>query len=278
VHLGILTEPFSNAPVGQAIAWAGASGFEAVEISCRRPAHFDVRQARSGGGLDAVRTQLAAAQVRVSALAYYVNLLDPDLSVRTEAIDTARATVDCAAALKIDTVCLMAGLPMPGKTKLATIAEDAPAVYGPLADYAAARGVRIAFENWFQTNLQGLAHFDAMFSAVPQPNVGLNFDPSHLVHQDIDYIAAVHRYAPRIFHAHAKDVEIRADIRRHVGNRETGWWRYVIPGFGVIPWGPFIGALRSAGYDGVLSIEHEDKAQSREDGFLRGARHLRQYL
>jgi len=84
-------------------------------------------------------------------------------------------------------------------------------------------------------------------------------------------------FADRLFHSHAKDTLVDKAKRARVGVYGSGWWRYVIPGFGNIDWGEYTAHLRMAGYDGVLSIEHEDSTQGREEGFLRGAAHLEQY-
>ena len=81
----------------------------------------------------------------------------------------------------------------------------------------------------------------------------------------------------RIFHTHAKDTLVDRAARARVGIYASGWWRYVIPGFGNIPWGEYISHLRMNGYDGVLSIEHEDGAVGREAGFVQGLRHLKQW-
>jgi len=100
---------------------------------------------------------------------------------------------------------------------------------------------------------------------VPDDNFGLNFDPSHLVWQGIDYLQAVEVFAKRIFHTHAKDTEIVQHKLRWLGCLEGGWWRY------------YIARLRRNGYDGILSIEHEDSALGREEGFIKGLQHLRQF-
>ena len=109
-------------------------------------------------------------------------------------------------------------------------------------------------------------------------NLGLNFDPSHLYWLGIDYLAAVHEFASRIFHTHAKDTIIYREVLRNVGVQGRGWWRYVIPGLGNIDWGEYIGTLRKVGYDGVLSIEHEDGSVGREEGFRLGVQHLSQFV
>jgi sugar phosphate isomerase/epimerase len=96
----------------------------------------------------------------------------------------------------------------------------------------------------------------------------LNFDPSHLLWLGIDPIAALRPYAERVVHAHAKDAQTFPGERDRYGffgravNREdpwdVGWWRYRIPGRGEIDWGRFVDALYEGGFDGVLSVEHED--------------------
>ena len=148
---------------------------------------------------------------------------------------------------------------------------------GPAAAEAGKRGVRIALENWFSTCLQNLDHFAAVVEALPE-SVGFNFDPSHLCWQEIDYLAAVKEFAPRIYHTHAKDTAVDAAALRRKGVLERGWWRYVIPGFGIVDWGQYIGALRLAGYDRVLSVEHEDRAFEAEEGFERAIAFLSRFV
>ncbi len=122
-----------------------------------------------------------------------------------------------------------------------------------------------------------LGQWELMFDLVPDENFGLNFDPSHLLVQDIDYLAAVDEFAERIFHTHAKDTEVRYNQKGYLGTNTDDWWRFVIPGFGEIDWGVYISRLRHNGFDGVLSIEHEDNAWPREAGFVKGLEHLRQF-
>jgi sugar phosphate isomerase/epimerase len=190
-----------------------------------------------------------------------------------------KRAVDAAVLLGVDVVCTLAGMPVPGKSKMQTIEEDCAAVFAPLAAYAESKGVKLALENWYATNIQHLGHWQRLFEVVPSASFGLNFDPSHLAWQGIDYLHAVETFAPRIFHTHAKDTEINEARKAWVGNQhDTGWWRYVIPGLGVIRWGEYIAALRKNGYNGVLSIEHEDGAVGREEGFLTGKKYLEQYF
>ena len=90
----------------------------------------------------------------------------------------------------------------------------------------------------------------------------------------IDVTAAVYEFRDRIFHVHAKDVSVDLAKLKRVGYNGDGWWRYTLPGYGRILWGDFITTLRKIGYNGVLSIEHEDGAFPAEEGFVKAARYL----
>ena len=274
----MLTVPFRNRSLEETIRFAAANGLDALEVMATPGSpHIDPSRF-SEADAELVQRLLDETGVRISALACYMNLLEPAPENRENAARHFRDAIDTAALLGVGVVCTLAGMPMPGKSKAETIREDIPGVFAPLADYAAGKNIRIAFENWYATNIQHLEHWRLLFEVLPAENVGLNFDPSHLYWQQIDYLAAVEEFRERIFHTHAKDCEVRTDVLRRVGVLERGWWRYVIPGFGGIAWGPFIGALRRIKYDGVLSIEHEDGAFSPDDGFIRGARYLRNFI
>jgi len=111
--------------------------------------------------------------------------------------------------------------------------------------------------------------WDAAFSAVPSPNLGLNFDPSHLVVLHIDWAWALRAYKDRVHYCHAKDTELFLDRRNRYGIYgpfiESGgpasgiWWRYRLPGFGVVDWHKYADILAEIGYEGPMNIEHEDQ-------------------
>jgi sugar phosphate isomerase/epimerase len=105
------------------------------------------------------------------------------------------------------------------------------------------------------------AIWDELFAAIPAPHFGLNLDPSHLVWLMIDPERAVYDYADRIFHTHAKDLEIRRDgLYRHgTFSAGIGWQVPRLPGLGEVDWSRFVAALYGAGYDGAISVEHEDR-------------------
>lgn len=278
MEIGILTAPFGGEPLEVVAAFAGEHGFAALEVAAGPGSkHIDITNF-SQAEAERVQELLERRALRISSLAFYTNTTPADPQERAKVIDLLKKAVDVAKMLDVDVVCTLGGMPVPGKDKFKTIESEGKEVFTQVAEYAGERSVKIALENWYATNMQGLEHWRCMFEAVPRENFGLNFDPSHLIWQGIDYLSAVHHFSKRIFHTHAKDTEIREDKLRWLGNQQMGWWRYVIPGFGAVRWGEYIGALRAVGYDGVLSIEHEDSAFGREEGFLAGKRYLSQFI
>lgn len=278
MYVGILTAPFGGEPLEVVAAFAGEHQFGSLEVVAGPGSkhidtnHFTEEKAKE------VLNLMERRSLRISALAAYTDLTAADTERRRTNIQTVHNAISIAKMLGVDVVCTMAGLPPNGKDRMKAIEEDCTTVFPPLLEHAERNGVKLALENWTATNIQNLAHWKRLFELLPSKNLGLNFDPSHLVWQGIDYIEAVDRFADRIFHTHGKDTEIKEHVRREVGILGGGWWRYVIPGLGVIRWGEYIAALRRNGYDGVISIEHEDGALEREEGFLIGKKFLDQFI
>ncbi|HUT35442.1 MAG TPA: sugar phosphate isomerase/epimerase [Planctomycetota bacterium] len=273
MQIGFLTSCMGKKPLEEVVAFAGKAGFAALEVSTGHlPADRALQETSK------VKELFAANGVGISSIAAYSNLLDADAAKRQAAIATFKKNIDAAVAVGTPVVCTLAGMPVPGKSKEQTIAEDFKAVFTPLAAYAEDKGIQIAFENWYPTLLQHFDLWDAILAAVPSPAIGFNYDPSHLLWQGIDYLGGVDRYKGRIFHTHAKDTEMKAEVLARRGCLAGGWWRYVIPGYGSVEWGKYVGRLRQIGYDGVLSIEHEDGAFSPEAGLEKGLGYLRLFV
>lgn len=276
MFVGMLTAPFAQEPLDAVLSFAEDSGISGLEVVAGPGSgHIDPAALKKPDA-KRIREEVDARELTITSLAYYdVKITDPS---RVKAVqDHAKKTIDAAEMLGVDTVCMLAGFPAEGMSRIDTIRKVLPKAFAPILAHAARRKVRIALENWFATCLQGQDTFEAMFEAIPDENFGLNYDPSHLVHQECDHLLPVRMFGDRIFHTHAKDTLINRSVRARVGIYGAGWWRYVIPGFGQIHWGEYVSHLRMAGYDGVLSIEHEDGTQTREDGFVRGAIWLEQF-
>ena len=277
MQVGLLTAPFRSESLDEVIEFASCAGFDALEISCGPGSgHIDTAKlttAKAGK----IRAAVDGAGLEISSLAAYIDVTPADEAERKKAQAALKTVVKAAKLLEVDVVCCMAGKPAGGTSREDTIRQLAKPFFSKLCPAAAKDGIKIALENWFATNIMNLEQWALLFAEVPDENFGLNFDPSHLYWQDIDYLAAVEEFAPRIFHTHAKDTEIRQHLKTRIGNQTMGWWRYVIPGFGDIDWGIYAARLRRVGYNGVLSIEHEDGALGREEGFIKGLAHLRQF-
>ena len=280
MKLGILTAPFADQTLDEVAGWASAAGFSAIEIAVwprsggteRRYAgtsHIDVANLTAPEA-DRIAGDLEARGLTISSLAYYPNPLDPDPAVAGAAIDHLKAVIRAAKLLRVPTVGTFAG-----RDRTRDVEQNFEAfarVWPDIVHYAGDNGVNIAIENcpmifsndeWPGGNnlAYSPAHWRRMFEIIPDANFGLNFDPSHLVWQMIDIPRAIREFAPRILHTHAKDLEIRRDglYEQGVMSAGMGWQVPRLCGLGEVDWGQFFGALYAAGYDNVVSIEHEDR-------------------
>lgn len=269
MEVGLLTACMGKEPLEEIIAWAGDHGIRRLEVT---PAHLGPNTEERD---EAVRTALGEAGVRLSSIAAYDGkiLHDPD-----KGLARLKAAIDRCVRLGTDICCALAGIAPDGMTREQAIDGPFTDIFGPACEYAQEKGVRIALENWFATLLMNFEHWDQVLSRVPHTNLGFNYDPSHLLWQGIDYLAGVELYGSRIFHTHAKDTEVREEVRARVGVHGPGWWRYCIPGQGRVQWGEYIARLRRVKYDGVLSIEHEDSLLGPKEGVLLGKRYLEQFI
>jgi len=274
MFVGLLTSPLRSWELRKVVDWASTNGFKGLEINVSpRFRQLDINRVLNGGAGE-VRRLFAGKDLEITSLASYgLKILESPEEQRF-----LEKVIEAAAVLDVEVVCASAGGPVAGKSKMQTLKEDFPKVFNPLVDKAKEHGLKIALENWFATNLQGLNHFQTAFESVPEKTLGLNFDPSHLLWQQIDYIEAVYRFGERIHHTHAKDTEILQFKLREVGVLDRGWWRYRIPGWGCLNWSAYITALKAVNYDYVLSIEHEDRFFTPEEGFLKGKQYLENFL
>jgi len=101
-----------------------------------------------------------------------------------------------------------------------------------------------------------------MFAAIPDPHFGLNFDPSHLVWQHMDYVKPMREFADRISHVHAKDVRVDQHLLDEVGimAHPNLYHSPKLPGLGDVNWSKFFSALTDTGYQGPVCVEVEDRA------------------
>jgi len=212
--------------------------------------------------------------VRVSAIgALYQNPLDPKQTESARALF--QRAIEVAAHMGVKTVSGFAGAVI----ELETNARGGNPVYKPFENYfpqllafweplarqAAERNVRIAFENCPQgpwhlpsmhyNTLSQPAQWERLFNATACQNIGLEWDPSHLMCQFIEPVATIHKFGSRIFHVHAKDAFINRPLLEAYGVCHPGVAEHRFPGLGQANWAEIVHALLRAGYDSDLNVE-----------------------
>ena len=143
----------------------------------------------------------------------------------------------------------------------------------PLVEFAERHQVRIGIENcpmlftsdeWpgGRNLATSPAIWRRMFADIPSPSFGLNFDPSHFVWQQMDYLRPLREFRDRIFHVHAKDARVDRERLDDVGVLATPLEFHVpkLPGLGDVQWGRFLSVLSDTGYAGPVCVEVEDRA------------------
>lgn len=241
---------------------AGRLGFDAIELHAAAFGGVP-NQPADPDAIHEARKRSQRHGVDVTAVAYYG--LAGSSSSPSDALAAYQRVFDLTERLGVRTVASMggfdAGRDWDGNLQL--FADR----FGPIAEEAERRGLRIALENWMgfggrlpfrPVNIGGSPDtWDALFRLVPSAALGLEFDPSHLYWQGIDYLRALREFADRVHHVHAKDTELLPERRYRAGVNGTSF-RFRIPGYGEIDWAGFVSALVEVGYDGGVAIEHED--------------------
>ncbi|WP_165069446.1 sugar phosphate isomerase/epimerase family protein [Paludisphaera rhizosphaerae] len=303
MQLGFVSAILPDYSLEQVLSFASEAGFASVELMAWPPGKAERRYAGvthldasdlSAGAIKATHDLLKKYGVEISGVGYYPNALSP---VKEEA-DTAQAhilkVIDLAAALGVGRMNTFIG-----RDWTKSVDDNWPRfleVWRPIIDHADAKKVKVGIENCPMSfgkdewpGGKNLAHSPAiwrrMFADIPSPNFGLNYDPSHLVLQQMDYIAPLAEFKDRIHHAHAKDLRIDRAKLNQVGvfAHPNSWHSPKLPGQGDVNWGAFLGALADAGYKGHLAIEVEDRAyegtiEDRKDSLIISRRYLEQFI
>ena len=291
MKLGILTAPFPEMPLPAVAAWASSVGFEALEIACwprssgssRRYAgtsHIDVDTTSASQAKEIVAA-LADQDLSISGLGYYPNPLHPDPEHRRAVIDHLKKVIVAAGQMGVAVVNTFCG----GDASRPVDANwtEALAVWPEIIAHARDHGVKLAFENcpmifspdeW--PGGHNIAYSPMIWRRILEAwsgDVGMNYDPSHLVWQMIDQARFIREFGPHMLHVHAKDLMIERDglYERGILSAGMGWQIPRMPGLGEVDWSGTFSALYQAGYDGSVVIEHEDRAfEGSDDRIKRG--------
>ena len=289
MKLGFLTAPFPEVPLEAVAKWGAESGFQAIEVACwpqekatRRYAgvtHIDVSTLEKSEAVK-IRKMLGGFGLTISALAYYPNPLHPESEHRERVIGHLKKVIEAAELLEVPVVGTFVG-----KDKNKTVPqnfEDFTQIWPPIIKFAKDHGVKIGIENcpmifsydeWPGGNnlASSPAIWRKMWEIIPDDNFGLNLDPSHLILQMIDCDRVVREFGDKIFHVHAKDLHIDREglYNNGVFSLGMGWQVPRIPGLGDMDWAKFFAALTSVRYEGVISIEHEDRVFEGSDELVK---------
>jgi sugar phosphate isomerase/epimerase len=274
------TSVFGELSLEEIARWANDAGFDGVEIDFGRHIREPENTASSVGAA-------REAGLEVCAITLFGNLLDRDADARERIRD--RVTQVLADATRINVPALVV---FPGRNE--SISEErnyegiAGFFEGLLANQSS--GTKVVIENWPGMNKNYVATTPSgwrrLFSLVKSPNLGLEFDPSHLLWQGIDPLPVVLEFASRIHLVHAKDTRLERDRIQDVGYCGN-WWEYRLPGRGELDWRKFLGFLsRENRFSGFASIEHEDRdfgwpdgsIEARKEGLLNALAVLRESI
>jgi sugar phosphate isomerase/epimerase len=265
--------------------WAAGAGFGSIDLGS--PDEEQVRIAQHAG-----------LEIGTIDLPGTKDLLSPDPGKQEAGVEAAKAAIAKTAAAgcgRMFCVFFPEDFTRKRSESFAVWKETFPAV----AAFAEAQGVRIAMEGWpgpapaYPALGCTPEMWRAMFQAVPSPAFGLNFDPSHLVRIGVDWRRALDEFGDRVIHVHGKDTDFDAERLYEHGNLGPtfrkpvafgeGWWRYTIPGEGLVDWCRLVGRLEDFGFDGVVSVELEDYRyhetwELQQEGLRRSKEHLARWV
>ena len=304
LDLGFVSAILPNKSLDEVLAFAQKEHFACVEVMCWPSENADTRRyagvshitvdALSHDELLALKDKLANQPVKISALGYYPNPMDPDEKQASFYRNHIKKIIKAASDLGIGNVNTFVGRDFTKNIdyNISKFKE----VWPEIIDLADSLNIKIGIENcpmFFSDDEwpggKNLATtpkiWDQLFSIIPSNNFGLNYDPSHMVWQMMDYLYPIYAYKEKLHHIHLKDVKVYHDKLNQVGilANPLEYHSPKIPGLGDINWGSFISALNDVRYRGPIVIEVEDKAYEGSDEdivkAIRSARnHLNQFL
>ena len=266
--------------------WAAEQGFEDLEVGPTVPMERELFE-----------RVLEKGKVTITSLTYCRNFLSTDSEEAKAHLAELKKRIAFAGDLGIEKIVTSTGI---NKTLEEGIYDKADSIrrtparsldqfvqtFDPIVEYAEKKNVKLAFEN---CPLMGnIAISPVMWREIlkrlDSSKVGLAYDPSHLIWQFIDPYAPLTEFGDKIFHVHAKDWEIKEERLKECGIlTDFSWWNYRIPGHGLLDWSKLTGELKKAGYQGTVSIEHEDpdyedSLELVENGLILGKEYLKTFI
>lgn len=303
MKLGFITSICEGMSFEEVVDFAAANNLECLEVACW-PQGGAKRRYAGVSHIDAAKLTEEKAKyinqycgdrgVEISSLAYYPNTCEPDLEKREAYIEHIYKLIDASAMLGVNMITTFVG--RDPKKNVEENLEIVKEIWPPIVRYAEEKGVKIAIENcpmlftndeWpgGQNLMTSPSNWRKVFEILNSPSFGLNYDPSHFVWQQIDYIKPLYEFRDKIFHVHYKDIKVFRDKLEDVGIMATPleYMSPKLPGLGDVDWGKYVSALSDIGYKGYTCIEVEDKAfegsiEEAKKAVVLSARYLRNFV
>lgn len=302
-QLGFASAILPDLTFEEVVKFATKTGYQCVEVMCwpmgkasRRYAGvthidldaFDITQEKE------IHAILERENITISALGYYPNPMDSDNEKATFYQNHIKKLMDVSSKLNVGKINTFIG-----RDQLLNEEENLKKfeeIWTPIIQYAEDKNVQVGIENcpmYFTYDEwpkgQNLAYspaiWERMFEMIPSKNLGLNYDPSHLLWMQMDYLKPIYDFADRIFHVHIKDAKLHKDKLNKVGvlANPLEFHTPKLPGLGDIKWGHYLSALHDVGYTGPICVEVEDKAfegslENRQKALIQSFNYLKQFF
>ncbi|MFS0636801.1 sugar phosphate isomerase/epimerase [Mesobacillus foraminis] len=311
MKLGVFAVLFGQKPLEEALDYIKETGLDAVEIGTGGypgNAHCDAAALlEDEARLERFKQAFESRGLEISALSCHGNPLHPNREIADQFHSDFHQTVLLASKLGVSTVITFSGCPGESEHSLNPVWVTCPwpeehsevlkwqweekviPYWKEQDEFLKENGVRVAIEphpGFVVYNTETMLRLREECGT----NIGVNFDPSHLFWQNMDPIVGIKELAKAgaLFHFHAKDTAIDVqntaangvlDTKSYRDELKRSWiFRTVGYGHGEETWRKIISALQTVGYDGVISIEHEDSLMSVEEGFQKAAAFLKKEL
>ena len=279
MKLGFVSAIFPDLTLPEVLQVAGETGYSAVELMCWPVGKADRRYAGvthvevvdlTPADADRINSQVAEAGIEISALGYYPNPLSPDQQEAEQAVAHIRQVIVATQLLGLKQMNTFVG-----RDWTRSVEDNWPRfldVWGPLVEFAEQHDVGIGIENcpmlftedeWPGGKNLAISPeiWRRMFAAIPSRHFGLNYDPSHMIWQQMDYLQPLRDFADRLLHIHAKDACLDRQQLNEVGilAEPLQYHTPKLPGLGDVDWPAFVSVLKEIGYQGYVCVEVEDQ-------------------
>ncbi len=303
MQLGFVSAILPELSLEEVFQIASDIGYDCVEVMCwpvgkaeRRYAgvtHIDVSDFDAKRA-DEIRLLVDKYEIGISALGYYPNALSPNAEEAKTSVDQIKKVIGASAVLDINIMTTFIG-----RDWTKSVDDNWPGfleTWKPILEFAESKGVKIGIENCPMSftsdewpggkNLKTTpAIFRRMYQDIPSDHFGLNFDPSHYIWQQMDYLKSIKEFGHKLFHMHAKDVRMDYEKLDEVGimAHPNEYHTPKLPGMGDVDWGKFFSVLTDTGYDGAVCVEVEDRAyegsiEKRIASLVQSHDYLRQFI